>query len=109
MARILLFGRDVKQLETRQLFLNKLYDSVAVSSLAESTEQATQGNVDLLVLCQTVSQDDVRTVDACLHANFPAAKVLALQGERNAPHSTSGALDGPSVLLQKVAERLQAA
>jgi hypothetical protein len=113
MARVLLFGINSKQLETRQWFLNKLYDSVPVSSIAEFKAHAAQGSVDLVVLCETVSQEDVHTADVFLHQNCPTARVLALhQGADNSSspsESAPGALDGSSAFLQKVAEQLRAA
>lgn len=113
MARILLFGRDSKQLETRQWFLKRLYDSVPVSNVAELKAQVVEGNVDLLVLLETVSKDDARTADAFLQEKCPTAKILSLtsrtEGSRTGLSDAAGALERTHMLLQQVAERLQAA
>jgi hypothetical protein len=69
--RVVCFGHDLKLLETRQLLLAGRYDAYTANNLPELSELAKQGQVDLLVLCHTLSEEECLIAAEIIRAASP--------------------------------------
>ena len=104
--QVLLYGKDPLILEIRGFLLKFSGFSVSrVSDLQTLATLAETSQVDLLILCHTLSAAERHTATALSHGLWPAAKILTL----SASHSLSvdGAVelihisDGPQALVDR--------
>lgn len=106
-ARILVYGRDPALLETRRLVLESKQDPVAATTdFIEACRYLEVEQLELLVLCYTLSRDDRSLILAVLAQVRPQMKVLALEADGPPPFretpSTLNIFSGPRVLREKV-------
>jgi hypothetical protein len=113
-AFILVFGRDAQLLETRRWLLEGAGMKVTTTTeMVEVDTLLSHEDIDLLILCHTLSPDEG---DVCLvkaHALRPAMKKLVLTA--NTPLGSLGprearvsAFDGPKTLISAVQKLLGA-
>lgn len=110
--RVLCFGHDLMLLETRRWVLEKRFVSVYVSSLGDLARVAGGGGFDLLILCHSLSQQDVCKAADLAHDVCPGLKLLALgsattEWELPVSDQLMVGLAGPQVLLEKAEQMLQ--
>ena len=104
--RVLCFGHNLMLLETRQWIPEKRFPSVYVSSLSDLERVVEGGGFDLLILCHSLSQHDLRKAADLVHNICPRLQVLALRSDTaawDAPVSGQVmlGLDGPRALVQR--------
>lgn len=111
-ASILVYGRDLKLLQTRCMLLQMTGSKVlSAGVLTEAQQLLTEEHPDLLILCHTVSPDDAsRLLSAPGTMSLRTRTVvLTAGGKKSSGFSGSEAvdvLDGPGVLLDRVTELL---
>jgi DNA-binding NtrC family response regulator len=102
---ILLFGRDPMLLQTRQWLLEaRGYRVRTPSDLGELERMASDGPVDLLILCHSLSAEDSVRAAAAVSSRQPRARILVLTGSSSSQMmglhaATMDSGDGPEGLL----------
>jgi hypothetical protein len=105
--RVLCYGHDETLLHTRELILSREFSVEACRDLAGLSDSISRGPVDLVLICQSVSQEECDEVIERVRVESPESKVLVLH------ESTPGAcsvhsdatmehLEGPPELLHKI-------
>jgi hypothetical protein len=110
-SRILVYGRDPSLLETRQLVLETIGGKVNATTELKCAERfLTQGPLNLLVLCYTLSSEDRGVILALAQRLHPNLNVLVLRADGPASTETADGdfsiFGGPAALKAKVMEML---
>ena len=107
---ILLYGRDGHLLETRRLILESSNFQVrTVSSLLALNETISTHQIDILILCHSLSSEECKRALDVAHVHSPGIKTLVLTAHDSICASLAGEDDnvldtweGPRVLLDTV-------
>lgn len=96
-------------LETRRAVLAKRYDVIAIDSLEGIAQVSPMTEIDLVLLCHTLSPDECHAAADIARHRWPGTKLMALSsGEPSCAHTDADrdfcCLDGPTALLQAVQE-----
>ena len=108
-AHVLVVSRDQMLLQTRALILGTYFQVEAAGRVPEAEEAMRKQAFDLVVLCNSLSDDEYRKmIDLCLSQD-PSPKVLTLHAGNNGSSRVGGDGDyaveqGPYQLLKKTAE-----
>lgn len=106
-TRVLCYGHDPMLLLTRRWILEKEFCVENCSSLSQLAEMLGQGQVDLVLVCQSVPDSECDEVIELARSAWPAVKTLVLQESAHGVCSTHSDmamenLGGPPVLLQEI-------
>jgi DNA-binding NtrC family response regulator len=109
---ILVYGNDVMLLTTRRMIFEKEgYTVSAADSLSNAALVLINHQIDVLVLCQSLSDEERRAVLETAHTFQPEIKVAALSFDGREVLmegvSVHRALDGPPSLLAAIGQMLQ--
>jgi DNA-binding response OmpR family regulator len=110
MCTILAIGHDEELLNTRSAVLRRCNAGVIAARPSEATEILKAGRFDLVVLCHTLSTEDMKKLVSLAHQQASYIQVLEIlqAAEPSWHHSTSGADDtapsNPAGLVAKVTE-----
>lgn len=105
---ILVYGRDERLQETRRMILaSKGYRVIAVSSPAEIETMDSADEVDLLMLCHTLTTEECGRAIAAVQSRWPKARSLFLTSGRFGCHKEFrseifDSMEGPEKLVTKV-------
>ncbi len=105
--RILCYGHDEVLLYTRKLILDREFVAEKCGTLAGLTEILSRGPLDLLLICQSVSEAECEEVIEMVRAASPEVKVLVMQAGHPglcSVHSDAAMenLEGPPALLEEI-------
>jgi DNA-binding NtrC family response regulator len=111
-GKLLIYGNDSMLLTTRSLILEKVgYGVVTVSTFSEAMLLLLNQQFDLLILCQSLNEDERRGMLESAHAINPELKCVVLQftggHERIANEETLEGLRGPTNLIDSIHRLLQ--
>lgn len=110
--RILLISRDLMVLQTRKLMLGAYFEVSAAARVVEANKFLVEQPFDLIVLCYTLTDDDLRKISEAVRLYSPDAKFLTLTVSgfptRRPDRDTYclPAEQGPFILVKKSAELL---
>jgi hypothetical protein len=109
-THVLSFGHDLSLLQTRQQVLATRFQSSAVSNVSDLKEQISSEEIDMVVLCHTLSEEERRAALEIAECSLPSTKVLTLVSNTTtatfrSKHTLYGLVD-PRELLEKVTEVL---
>ena len=113
MFRILLAGSDSRLLATRAAVLSKTDASVVHRNAVETLNLLDRDRFDLVVLCHSLPEEDVKVIVDKVHKKIPGAKILMVTSELygNGMHADSRidatSLPEPGHLVALVKELLQ--
>jgi DNA-binding NtrC family response regulator len=111
-AHVLIVGRDQMLMQTRGLILGTYFQVETANRLSEAVAQLSRRDFDLVVLCQSLSDDEygqLETIIECLQTR-PRVLTLNLAAKRVARNGSDyvfSSEDGPYALLKKAAEILE--
>jgi hypothetical protein len=105
--RVVCYGHEEMLLHTRKLILEREFLTERCETLAGLTEILSRGHLDLVMICQSVSDAECEEVIEMVRAASPEAKVLVMQAGHPAScsvHSDAamGNLEGPRALLEEI-------
>lgn len=106
-ANVLVYGKDERLLDTRRMVLEKSGYCVRMASKLTDIGYVDEVDVELLILCYTVSMEECGRAIARCQVRWPAAKSLFLsvgtmEGARSLSSEVLNALDGPEKLISTV-------
>lgn len=79
-SQILVVSHDPMLLQRHRLILGTYFDVEGAGRLSETAAILSQQSFDLVVLCDTLSQDECLQIAEVEHNRTPQPKVLSLQG-----------------------------
>ena len=110
--RILLISRDLMVLQTRKLMLGAYFEVSAAGRVVEAKKFLAERPFDLIVLCYTLTDDDLQKISEAVRRYSPGAKFITLTVSgypAKRPDKNSYCLpaeQGPLILVRKSAELL---
>ena len=109
---IFVYGTDVMLLTTRRMIFEKAgYTVFTAESLSDAVLVLMNHHIDVLVLCQTLSDEERRAVLETAHTLQPEIKCAALSFDGRDIEmeglETHRGLDGPPSLLAAIGRMLQ--
>ena len=110
--RILLISRDGMVLQTRKLMLGAYFEVSAAGRVVEAEKFLAEHPFDLIVLCYTLTDDDLQKISEAVRRYSPDAKFITLTvtgSPARRPDKDSCCLpaeQGPFFLVKKSAELL---
>src|SRR5579885_1180551 len=110
--RILLISRDLMVLQTRKLMLGAYFEVRAAGRVVEAKKFLAERPFDLIVLCYTLTDDDLQKISEAVRRYSPGAKFITLTVSgypAKRPDKNSYCLpaeQGPFILVRKSAELL---
>ena len=113
-STVLCFGHDATLLMTRQWMLQReRYNVLAVMSQADYRAEILRGGVDLVVFCQTISEEECRDAVRFAEEHAPSARCVMLRTNhvRALPEGNVVAVDarkGPADFLETITRMLPA-
>lgn len=104
---LLCYGHEEMLLYTRKLILDREFLVNRCQDTATLSEILSQGRLDLILLCQSVPEQECEEVIEMVRAASAETKVLALHGASSGScsvHSDAAMenLDGPRALLRQI-------
>lgn len=110
-SQILVVGRDHMLLQTHRLILGTYFEVEAAGRISEAGSILSKRDFDLIVLCDTLTDDECEQVAGMVEKQKPKPTVLSLVGPGTRDHDRhvgrSMALKGgPLQLLRECAEVL---
>jgi DNA-binding NtrC family response regulator len=111
-AKLLIYGNDSMLLTTRRLILEKAgHDVVTASTFSDAMLLLVNQQFDLLVLCQSLNQEERRGMLESARAINPGLKCVVLQftgsHEKIANEVTVEGLRGPTNLIESIHRMLE--
>jgi DNA-binding NtrC family response regulator len=111
-GKLLIYGNDSMLLTTRRLILEKAgHDVVTASTFSGAMLLLVNRQFDLLILCQSLNQEERRGMLESAHAINPNLKCVVLQftgsHERIANEETVEGLRGPTNLIESIHRMLE--
>jgi hypothetical protein len=111
-GRLLIYGNDSMLLTTRRLILEKVgYEVATVATFSDAMLCLLNQQLDLLILCQSLSEEERRGMLESAHAIDPRLKCAVLQftagHERIANEELVEGLRGPTILIESIRRMLQ--
>ncbi len=112
MPKILLIGDDFRLLATRAALLSKTGACTVCCNAAEMQRDLERESFDLVVLCHSLSAEDVRKAAALANQRWPEAKVFLVEPSVPLDRTFDGmAIDGtisssPGILLERTSALL---
>jgi len=111
-GRLLIYGNDSMLLTTRRLILEKVgYEVATVATFSDAMLVLLNQQFDLLILCQSLSEEERRGMLESAHAISPKLKCAVLQftagHERIANEEMVEGLRGPTILIESIRRMLQ--
>jgi DNA-binding response OmpR family regulator len=105
--RVLCYGHDEMLLYTRKQILDREFRAERCETLAGLTEALARGPLDLVLMCQSVPDQECQEVMDLSRAAWPEVKILVLQeGTHGACSMNSDVamenLGGPPALLHEI-------
>lgn len=105
--RLLCYGHDEMLLMTRQLILSREFFVEKCDTVAGLTEILARGSLNLVVMCQSVSDAECEQVLRMVRGASPEVMVLVLEGGHSGScslHSDAAMenMEGPRALLHKI-------
>lgn len=79
-SQILLVGRDPMLLQTRKLILGTYFEVESAGRISEARAILSQHDVDLIVLCDTLSRNERLQIADMVHDKKPQPTLLSLLG-----------------------------
>ncbi|HWE84377.1 MAG TPA: hypothetical protein VG267_05500 [Terracidiphilus sp.] len=109
-SQILLVSRDRMLLQTRKLILGTYFEVASAGRLSEVGSILSQQAFDLIVLCDTLSNDERRQIADMVRNQTPKPTLLSLLGPGNMSDRPAVgrelSCDGPFQLLKDCADVL---
>jgi hypothetical protein len=111
-GKLLIYGNDSMLLTTRRLILEKVgYEVATVATFSDAMLLLLNQQFDLLILCQSLNEEERRGMLESAHAINPELKCAVLQftvgHERIANEETLEGLRGPTNLIESIHRMLQ--
>jgi len=109
--RILLVSRDVRVLQTRKLMLGAYFDVYAAVRAGEAARFLAERRFDLIVLCYSLTKDDLQRILAAAETRSSSARILMVSQNGRSSGEITNAIEislheGPLALLKRYAELL---
>lgn len=82
-SQILLVSRDQMLLQTRKLILGTYFDVTSAGRLSEAGSILSRHDFDLIVLCDTLSNDERRQIADMVRDQKPKPTLLSMLGPGN--------------------------
>lgn len=110
-SQILVVSHDQMLLQTRRLILGTYFDVKGAGRLSEAGSILSKHDFDLIVLCDTLTEDERKQIASMVSEQDPKPTLLSLQGPGNAGHDPSvgrklTCTGGPLTLLRECADVL---
>jgi hypothetical protein len=110
-SQILLVSRDQMLLQTRRLILGTYFDVMGAGRLSEAGSILSKRDFDVIVLCDTLSNDECKQIADMVHDQEPGPTLLSLLGPGAGDKDRSvgrmlSLRDGPVALLKECADVL---
>lgn len=111
-GKLLIYGNDSMLLTTRRLILEKVgYEVATVATFPDAMLLLLNQQLDLLILCQSLNQEERRGMLESAYAISPELKCAVLQftggHERIANEETLEGLRGPTNLIESIRRMLE--
>jgi len=108
---VLCYGHDELLLHTRRLILREYFQVSVTTSIEATAALARLEQMDLVLLCHSLSEEECDQMIELVGELWPQAKVLVLTAPdlgraTSLPHEEFAALDGPYSLMRKMREML---
>jgi len=111
-ASVILYGHDPSLLLYRSMVLKTVFDTVTVALSKEFVSwMLDTRHIDLLILCQTLTQEECDALLTSAKTRWPRSKVLVLEASfsartHDAEVAHANPLDGPVNLLRRIEQLL---
>ena len=109
-SQILVVSRDQRLLQTRRLILGTYFEVEAAGRISEAGSLISKRDFDLIVLCDTLSEEECRQVADLVRDKDPHPTVFSIRGPGNdsaaVPVGRRVPLGSPLQLLKECAEVL---
>jgi two-component SAPR family response regulator len=110
-GKLLIYGNDSMLLTTRRLILEKVgYEVATVSTFSDAMLLVLNQQLDLLILCQSLNEEERRGMLESAYAINPQLKCAVLQftggHEKIANEETLEGLRGPTNLIESIRRML---
>ena len=111
-GKLLIYGNDSMLLTTRRLILERVgYEVATVATFPDAMLLLLNQQLDLLILCQSLNEEERRGMLESAHAINPELKCVVLQftagHQKIANEETLEGLRGPTNLIESIRRMLE--